>query len=496
MGFQQGLSGLNVSAKNLDVIGNNVANSNTVGFKSSRTEFADIFASTIVGVAGTQAGIGAYVSKVAQQFTQGNITSSANPLDIAINNNGFFRMESAAGATSYTRNGQFKLDKSGFIVDNGGNYLTGYGVTKSVDPLTGLAKDAADRGQPLRVRIDPGAQNAPQATGASVGGEPGVLLSLNLDARAVTPTAAFISTGSTGPVPGPAVLGKPIPDPSSYNSATSITTYDSEGGPHTLTTYYVKTATPNEWDVYMLADGTSMGNVKVLDPANAPQTQTTANAAMRVVFDNKGNLVGYRVPANAAAVAGNPSGVTNLVTAPPDIQLDLQGIATEQTTINQIKGINTVVTTGANPTLTFPLSFKNSTQFGSNFGIGTARQDGFAPGQLAGFSVSPEGAVQVRYTNGQTKTAAFIRLANFANAQGLQPAGNNQWVQSYAAGDEVTGLPGDAGFGTLQSGAVEDSNVDLTAELVNMITAQRTYQANAQTVKTQDQILQTLVNLR
>lgn len=496
MGFQQGLSGLNVSAKQLDVIGNNVANSNTVGFKSSRTEFADIFASTIVGVAGTQSGIGAYVSKVSQSFSQGNITSSSNPLDIAINNNGFFRMEAGSGAISYSRNGQFKLDKSGFIVDNAGAHLTGYGVTKVVDPLTGLAKDAADRGQPLRVQIDPGAQNAPLATGQSVGGSQGVLFALNLDSRAVKPTAAFTSTGSTAPVPpAPGVLGNPIPDPSSYNSATSITTYDSEGSPHSLTTYYVKTATPNEWDVYLLADGTSMGNVTVMDSANAPQTQTSAAPALRMVFDTNGTLLGYKVPASATNAA-NAGGVTNLVTAPPPISIDLNAIAAEQTAINQIKGVATVVTNGATAPLVFPLSYKGTTQFGSNFGVGTARQDGYAPGQLAGFSVSPEGAVQVRYTNGQTKTAAYVRLANFPNAQGLQPAGNNQWVQTYAAGDEVTGLPGDAGFGTLQSGAVEDSNVDLTAELVNMITAQRTYQANAQTVKTQDQILQTLVNLR
>ncbi len=482
MGFQQGLSGLNVSAKNLDVIGNNVANSNTVGFKGSRTEFADIFASTIVGVAGTQSGIGAYVSRVAQQFTQGNITSSANPLDIAINNNGFFRMESGAGAVSYSRNGQFKLDKSGFIVDNGGGYLTGYGVTKVVDPLTGLAKDAADRGQPIRVQIDPGAQNAPQATGQSVGGNQGVLFALNLDSRAATPTAAFTSTDTTFP----GTLGNPIPDPSSYNSATSITVYDSQGSPHSLTTYYVKAAAPatNEWDVYVLADGTHMGNVEI-----GGQVQGSGTAALRMVFDSNGNLQGYKVPASAAAI-------TNQITSPPSLDVKLADIADEQTAINQHKGINTSITNGATTPLVFPLSYKGSTQFGSNFGIGTARQDGFAPGQLAGFSVSPEGAVQVRYTNGQTKTAAYIRLANFPNTQGLQPAGNNQWVQTYAAGDEVTGLPGDAGFGTLQSGAVEDSNVDLTAELVNMITAQRTYQANAQTVKTQDQILQTLVNLR
>lgn len=481
MGFQQGLSGLNVSAKNLDVIGNNVANSNTVGFKSSRTEFADIFASTIVGVAGTQSGIGAYVSKVAQQFTQGNITSSANPLDIAINNNGFFRMESGAGAISYSRNGQFKLDKSGFIVDNGGGYLTGYGVTQVVDPLTGLAKDAADRGQPIRVQIDPGAQNAPLATGQSVGGNQGVLFALNLDSRAAQPTAAFASTTSAPP---PGALGNPIPDPSSYNSATSISVYDSQGVPHSLTTYYVKTATPNEWDVYVLADGTSMGNIQI-----GGQPQASGAAALRMVFDANGALQGYKVPASAAAI-------TNQITSPPSLDVDLVAIAAEQTAINQHKGITTTVTNGATTPLVFPLNYKGSTQFGSNFGIGTARQDGYAPGQLAGFSVSPEGAVQVRYTNGQTKTAAYIRLANFPNTQGLQPAGNNQWVQTYAAGDEVTGLPGDAGFGTLQSGAVEDSNVDLTAELVNMITAQRTYQANAQTVKTQDQILQTLVNLR
>ena len=481
MGFQQGLSGLNVSAKNLDVIGNNVANSNTVGFKSSRTEFADIFASTIVGVAGTQSGIGAYVSKVAQQFTQGNITSSANPLDIAINNNGFFRMESGAGAISYSRNGQFKLEKSGFIVDNGGGYLTGYGVTQVVDPLTGLAKDAADRGQPIRVQIDPGAQNAPLATGQSVGGNQGVLCALNLDSRAAQPTAAFASTTSAPP---PGALGNPIPDPSSYNSATSISVYDSQGAPHSLTTYYVKTATPNEWDVYVLADGTSMGNIQI-----GGQPQASGAAALRMVFDANGALQGYKVPASAAAI-------TNQITSPPSLDVDLVAIAAEQTAINQHKGITTTVTNGATTPLVFPLSYKGSTQFGSNFGIGTARQDGYAPGQLAGFSVSPEGAVQVRYTNGQTKTAAYIRLANFPNTQGLQPAGNNQWVQTYAAGDEVTGLPGDAGFGTLQSGAVEDSNVDLTAELVNMITAQRTYQANAQTVKTQDQILQTLVNLR
>ena len=506
MGFQQGLSGLNVSSKNLEVIGNNVANANTVGFKNSRAEFADIFASTLVGLSGTQAGIGAYVSRVSQQFSQGNITSSANPLDIAINDNGFFRMSAPSGEVTFTRNGQFKLDKFGFVVDNRGSHFTGFGVTQSIDPLTGVSVDVADRGQELNLRIDPNAQSAPQATGQSVSAEKGAFFNVNLDSRAATPVGKNSFTSSdTPPVPGP--LGSPQPDPTSYNSATSLTVYDSEGLPHALTTFYIKTEIPNEWAVMMTVDGASAGNVKVAAPGGGgflPQVDAAGHsydpttgaplaglADLRVVFDTNGQLTGYKVGGVTV-----PSTVT-----PPDIQIDLERIADELTNINQIKGINTTITYGAAgstapfKTLDFPLNFANSTQFGSGFSAKT-QQDGFAPGQLAGFSISPEGAISVRYTNGQTRTEGFVRMANFANVQGLQPAGNNQWVQTFQAGTEQVGLPGDAGFGTLQSGAVEDSNVDLTGELVNMITAQRSYQANAQTIKTEDSILQTLVNLR
>lgn len=506
MGFQQGLSGLNVSAKNLDVIGNNVANANTVGFKYSRAEFADIFASTLVGLSGTQAGIGAYVSRVAQQFTQGNITSSSNPLDIAINDNGFFRMQSPAGAVSYTRNGQFKLDKFGFVTDNRGSYLTGFGVTKSIDPLTGVSVDVADRGKEVNLRIDPNGQSAPQATGQSISAEKGALFNVNLDSRAATPVGknSFTSSDTTSPT---GTLGSPIPDPTSYNSATSLTVYDSEGIPHALTTFYIKTETPNEWAVMMTVDGASATNVQVAAPGTTaflPQVDAaghaydpvtgaalTGLADLRVTFDTNGQLTGYKI-----------NGVPyNSTVTPPSISIDLHGVADELTNINQIKGINTTITYGAAgstppfKTLDFPLNFADSTQFGSTFSAKTS-QDGFAPGQLAGFSISPQGAITVRYTNGQTRTEGFVRMANFANVQGLQPAGNNQWVQTFQAGTEQVGLPGDAGFGTLQSGAVEDSNVDLTAELVNMITAQRSYQANAQTIKTQDSVLQTLVSLR
>ncbi|MBB5018742.1 flagellar hook protein FlgE [Chitinivorax tropicus] len=504
MGFQQGLSGLNVSAKNLDVIGNNVANANTVGFKYSRTEFADIFATTLVGLSGTQAGIGAYVSRVAQQFTQGNITSSSNPLDLAINDNGFFRMASPAGAISYTRNGQFKQDKFGFLVDNRGSYLTGFGVTQAVDPLTGVSRDVADRGKEINLRIDPNGQSAPQATGASLGAERGALFQVNLNAKDTTPTNKNNFKSSTTPVGGP--LGSPIPDATSYTTATSLTVYDSEGLGHSLTTFYIKTEVPNEWAVMMVADGASAANVGVRAPgggAYLPQVNAGGTAYdpvtglplagladLRLTFDTNGQLTGYKVAGNAYPV-----------TTPPDISLNLKGIADELTNINKTKGINTVVTYGAAGNaapfkpLDFPLNFRGSTQFASGFSV-KSQQDGFAPGQLAGFSISPTGAITVRYTNGQSRTEGFVRMASFPNVQGLQPAGNNQWVQTFQAGQEQVGLPGDAGFGTLQSGAMEDSNVDLTAELVNMITAQRSYQANAQTIKTQDSVLQTLVSLR
>jgi flagellar hook protein FlgE len=142
------------------------------------------------------------------------------------------------------------------------------------------------------------------------------------------------------------------------------------------------------------------------------------------------------------------------------------------------------------------LDVAGATQFGSGFGVTDMTQDGYAPGQLNSITVETDGIVMARYSNGQSKPAGQIEVATFRNPQGLQPLGQNGWSRTFTSGDPVLGTPGNGGFGVLQSGALEESNVDLTSELVSMITAQRIYQANAQTVKTQDQILQTLVNMR
>ncbi len=485
MAFGQGLSGLNTASKNLDVIGNNISNSTSAGFKTSQAQFSDVYAASLTGVS---SGLGTQLAAVVTQFSQGNISTSSNPLDLAINGKGFFRM-STNGAASYTRNGQFQLDKQGYIVDSSGRNLTGFGVTTISDP-TNLTKtiDVANTGAPQILQISPNAQSSARATGGSGAGK-GVNQQFNLDSRLATPTTAFVST-----------LASPVPASSSYNSATSVQIYDTLGNPHSMTTYYVKNSVASAalpapggsvWDMYLAVDGTQMGNVSVdttppVFPAvGTPQTPTSV---LQLQFDTSGALKQYLT--GGTGTVGGVGGVAGTVlplSTPPSITVNMTNVLAQQ---------NPTQTNLAAATQTFTLDMSNSTQFGANFAVSVANQDGYTSGGLAGYSISPNGGVLARYTNGQSKTLGFVRLDSFPNPQGLIPTGNNQFVESSASGQPVAGTPGTGAFGVVQSGAVEDSNVDLTKELVDMITAQRVYQANAQSIKTQDQILNTLVNLR
>jgi flagellar hook protein FlgE len=230
-------------------------------------------------------------------------------------------------------------------------------------------------------------------------------------------------------------------DPTTYHRSTSVPIYDSLGNPSTLSTYFLKTAA-NTWDVFASNDGTLL---------NGGASVGTLNFLSSGVLDPL-----------------SPS--TFSLTAP--------------------------ITTGAVSPLTFNLDFAGTTQFGSTFGVNALSQDGYASGQLTGFSVGADGVIRGNYSSGKLLTLGQVVLANFANPQGLEVRGDNSWKESSASGTPIVGTPATGGLGVLQSGAVEDSNVELTAELVNMITAQRVYQANAQTIKTQDQLLQTMVNLK
>jgi flagellar hook protein FlgE len=417
MGFQQGLSGLNASSKSLEVIGNNIANANTVGAKVSRAEFADVYANAIGG--SNAVGIGVTVADVAQQFTQGNISVTDNPLDIAINGNGFFQV-SKSGTVSYSRNGQFKIDRDGFVVNDQLQQLMGYPADATGTIIPGSAG-------PLRM---PTGGITPAVTTT-------IDMELNLDAR----------LGVT--LPG---AGAPIDfaDPTTYNNATSQTVYDAKGQGVTLT-YYFQKASTDTWNVYVAANG-------------APIATSGGN------------------PAASTTITFPPNGGTPTAPVAP--------VAIDIPSVGNVAGAVTVPISGV------MLDVSKATQYGSQFGVTDLGQDGYASGQLIGVQFESNGVVMARYSNGQTKPAGQIEIANFRNPQGLQPLGGNAWARSFASGDPLVGVPGDGNLGVLQAGAVEESNVDLTAELVDMITAQRVYQANAQTIKTQDQILQTIVNLR
>jgi flagellar hook protein FlgE len=288
--------------------------------------------------------------------------------------------------------------------------------------------------------IQPGQATALQLPTAGINPAPtgNILLEMNLDSRAAV----------TLPAAGPRIQ---LFDPTTYNNATSMTVYDAKGQ-DVAVTYYFQKAANDQWNVYVTANGTPVS----VDGAGVPLPLTA------ITFPSNG---------------GNPTSPVGPVT------LDVP-------TSTNAAGAQTVAIPG------IQLDMTNATQYGAQFGVTNLNQDGYAPGQLVGIMIETTGVVTARYSNGQSKPAGQVEIANFRNPQGLQPLGNNTWSATFASGDPVKGTPGNGNLGVLQAGALEESNVDLTAELVSMITAQRVYQANTQSIKTQDQVLQTLVNLR
>lgn len=422
MSFQQGLSGLNAASRNLEVIGHNVANANTYGAKASRAEFADMYATALGGTGTNNVGIGVNLAAVSQQFTQGNITTTENPMDLAISGNGFFQVSDGENPVFYTRNGQFKVDREGYIVNNAAQKLMGYRADGNGVIQPGVAV-------PLQL---PTAGIDPHVTSE-------IDLEFNLDSReAVTQPTAGATIDFT--------------DKTTYNQATSMSIFDDKGQDVSLT-YYFQKAGNDSWNVYMTANGTSLST----DPVSGAATPVTT----------------MNFPSNG--------GAPTAPTMPLAINIPSTTNANGATT-NAITGIQ--------------LDMGGARQWGVSFGVTAATQDGYAPGKMTSLTVEDNGIITARYSNGQTKPAGQVEIANFRNPQGLQPLGGNAWAATYASGDPVVGVPTSGNLGSLQAGALEESNVDLTGELVNMITAQRVYQANAQTIKTQDTLMQTLVSLR
>jgi flagellar hook protein FlgE len=403
--FSIALSGLTASSSDLDITANNIANADTVGFKGSRAEFADVYASGAVNLNTSVTGEGVRLASTAQQFTQGNISTSSSNLDLAISGDGFFTLKDANGIV-YSRNGQFAEDSSGNVVSSTGQALQVYPPLVNGGFNTGALSD-------LNLQT---AQSAPLATTTGT-------VILNLPAGAAVPTVApFDPTNSL-----------------TYNQSTSTTVYDSLGNSYPATLFFTQTAAPNTWAVNMTVNGTTV--------AATPPTLT---------FSNTGAVT---VPAGG--------GLTFAGFNPPD---------------------------GAQP-MSMNFNFGQTTQYGGSFGVTSITQNGYATGQLSTVAIDSSGVVSAVYTNGRSTELGQLAMANFPNPQGLKQLGDTNWSETFTSGNVVQGTANSAGFGSIQSGALESSNVDLTTELVNMITAQRSFDSNAQVITTANQESQTVIQI-
>ncbi|WP_213991005.1 flagellar hook protein FlgE [Sodalis sp. dw_96] len=409
MGFAQGVSGLNAASSNLDVIGNNIANSETSGFKAGTVSFADIYA-------GSQVGLGVQVTGVTQDFSDGSVNSTDNGLNVAISNSGFFRAVDASGTVYYTRDGDFQLDDNRNLLTSTGMNVTGY-------PVSGTPPTVQQGATPVNLSIPLTGMSATATTTATMA------LDLDSDSADIDTTATpFDAT-----------------DSSTYSFSEPLTTYDSLGNPHNISLYFTKTA-DNTWDV------------KAVDGSD-PTTPTPVQDLGTLKFNTNGTL---------DTITSTTGGISTINMASVD----------------------------GSAAATFTLNFAGSQQqYNSASSVSAQNATGYPAGDLTKYTINDDGTITGTYSNGQSQLLGQIVLANFANPQGLTSDGNNVWSATSSSGPAVLGTAGTGNFGTMTSGALEGSNVNLSNELVDLIVAQRDYQSNAQTIKAQDTIMQTLVSM-
>ncbi|EWH06149.1 flagellar hook protein FlgE [Pseudoalteromonas lipolytica SCSIO 04301] len=447
MSFNIALTGLAAAQKDLDVTANNIANVNTTGFKESRAEFADVYASSVFSSGKTKNGDGVKTATVAQQFHQGSLSFTNNSLDLAITGEGYFAMSDdiASQDFTYTRAGAFKLNADNFVVDANGNYLQGFPVDPSTGNTTSVSLSTTS---PIQI---PDASGSPRHTS-------NIYSSMNLDARVDTPTTTtFDPTDST-----------------SYNSSTSTTVYDSLGEPHVVQLFFVKqdpTATPNTWEVYATMDGQA--------------------------FDDSGAATGTGAHTPIDTLEFTAAGLPN-VTAP-------------ETTFDDIilpsgasSGLSTLLGNGAQFPNEITVNWRDEagtankvpTQYASNFEVKALEQDGATVGRLAGIDIGADGKVVASYSNGDTSFLGQVAMVRFSNSQGLQQAGDTSWKKSLTSGEPIAGEPNSGTLGSINSSALEQSNVNLTNELVDLISAQRNFQANSRALEVNSTLQQNILQIR
>ena len=435
MSFNIALTGISAASTDLSTISNNIANNATTGFKRSRAEFADVYAESTFSSASSTTGQGVRVTDIRQEHNQGDLQMTDRNLDLAVEGLGMFRMDDN-GTALYTRSGNFSLDREGFIVDNQGNNLTGFGVDANAEilPIIGdLQIDYSDLPTSQSSRID---------------------LIANLDSDAEVPGETY------DPVTGDAVTDSAtafnVTDPASYNFQASTLVYDSLGSPEVANTYFQKN-NGTDWTAF-----TYVGDQYVSVAGATGADNGTEPKGVKLVFGTTGTL-----------------------------DNSLSDTTDDGTFITE--AYDPASGSAAPMALTF--NFGKVATSNNEFGVNSISQDGFAAGRLEDFDIASDGVIYGRYTNGESQAMGQVVLSNFTNESGLRQIGNTNWTETYASGAPATGAPGSASLGNLQSGTLEGSNVDITQELVSMITAQRSFQANAKVISTGDTLTQTVINL-
>lgn len=433
MSFNIALSGLAAAQKDLDTTANNIANVNTTGFKESRAEFADVYATSIFASGRTKVGDGVTTATVAQQFSQGALQFTNNSLDLAITGEGFFALtpDRQSQDLTYTRAGAFKLNKDNFIVDNKGNFLQGF----AVDPVTGENQSVSlSTTQPIAI---PTSAGAPRATN-------NIFLSMNLDSREL----------ATDAIPFDAT------DRATYNHSTSVTVYDSLGESHTVTTYFRKTTTVPpanaEWETFVVWDDVTAAPIQ----------------GDNLVFDSSGNFVTPPIP--------------TLTLPAVDLNDPLNGYLTNGAQFATDMVVNFRDASGV----------REPTQYASTFDVTNLSQDGTTVGFLTGVDIDAFGRVLASYSNGDSAYLSQVAMVRFANVQGLKQVGNTSWKQSITSGEPIGGQANTGTFGAVNASSLEQSNVNLTTELVDLISAQRNFQANSRALEVNSTLQQTVLQIR
>ncbi len=439
MSFNISLSGLNAAQKDLDVTSNNIANVATTGFKKSRAEFGDVYTNSVFSNSRTTVGSGVQTEVVSQQFSQGSIESTDNSLDLAISGEGFFALTSGDSKDKiYSRAGNFQVDERGFVVNQNGYNLQVYPVNKDGT----VSSQSLDSTTNLQIPTTAGKPTATE----------NVTIALNLNASDEAPAGKFDPELST-----------------TYNSSTSVVVYDSLGQSHTVTYYFSK-----DDDVSSGLTGKTAWDVKIMmeDVATGKQ-ESVLDQNFKLIFDDNGQLIN----------TGYVDDTGNLKTS------DSMQVTS--------KKLGDFVGTGASgeQVIVFKFPQEGITQYSSSFAVNSLSQDGSTVGQLTGIDIDDSGLVNATYSNGTTNKLGKIALAKFSNPQGLTQIGDTCWKESVSSGEAVAGIPGVGTMGTIKNSSLESSNVDLSASLVDLISAQRNYQANSKALEAASNIMQTILNV-